>query len=360
VTVDDRDSPLDTQTRWFCASLFDGGSTKSFESDNPADFEEAIKTAALSWIDFRTGDFEKDLAMASKLGFSEPLISALTSSPHNLYEDLKTEMGIKLPSIRVSGAEEPEVEATFTYVFLKNNFILTVHPLEVDRRYAKLRRYADTVLKKIQNVPVPEDRLTQLLIRLIETNSDRNFDHLREIEERSDTLNKSMMDPNTPRKVLGVQIYTMKHALIVYLDALWETVDVIRELHFGDADLISDSPQLLKSVAILAEDVNRHISLTENMSDMLASGLNVMQSIYNNQLQTWNNKLTTVVAYLTILGTAVLVPNTLATVLGNSAFNMDRGDIGWYLTLLVMSTSLAVIGTFWWVKKVGLIPGKSE
>jgi len=45
-----------------------------------------------------------------------------------------------------------------------------------------------------------------------------------------------------------------------------------------------------------------------------------------------------IMTYFTILGTAVLVPNTLATVFGNSAFNMGHQDIGWYTALLVMST----------------------
>ena len=360
MSVNDPSTSQATQFRWSCISLFEGGGTVSRESDNPADFADLVKRAVLSWVDFRTSDLEHDLALAGKLGFSESLINALALSPRNLYEDLNTEMGIKLPSILMSDTGVLEVEATFTYIFLKNNLVLSVHRPEVDRRYASLRKYADTILKKIQGTPDWVDRLTLFLMRLIETNNDRNFDHLRQIEERSDVLNKSMTDPNTPRLVLGGQIYTIKHALILYLDALWETVDVIREMRFGDAELISDSPPLLQSMSLLAEEVNRHISLTENMSDMLASGLNIMQSVYNNQLQAWNNRLTRLVAYLTILGTAALVPNTLATILANTAFNMDGGDIGWYLALLVGSTALSVIGTLWWVRKVGLIPKKSE
>jgi magnesium transporter len=67
-----------------------------------------------------------------------------------------------------------------------------------------------------------------------------------------------------------------------------------------------------------------------------------------------------VITYLTILGTALLVPNTLATIFGNSAFNMDAGDIGWYITLLVVSTTIATTGAFWWVRKVGWMPKKPE
>ncbi len=60
---------------------------------------------------------------------------------------------------------------------------------------------------------------------------------------------------------------------------------------------------------------------------MLASGLEVLQSIYNNQLQILNNKLALLGAYLAIIGTALLVPNTIATVAGNSMFRFEAGDI---------------------------------
>jgi len=81
-----------------------------------------------------------------------------------------------------------------------------------------------------------------------------------------------------------------------------------------------------------------------------------MQTIYNNQLQTINNRFALVMTYLTIVGTAVLVPNTLATILGNQGFNLGPGDIWWYLLLLVVSTVLATIGVWWWLKKRGWLP----
>jgi magnesium transporter len=358
--VDNGYNPVVSKTQWFCVALFEGGQTTVVEADTPADFDDILKKAVIAWVDFRTNDFDNDFRLASLLGFSDSLITALTSSPRNLYEDNKTEMAIRLPSIQINGGEQPEVKANYTFLFLKKNCILTLHPMEVDRRYARLRRYADIVLKKLPASARYEDLLTQLLMRLIETNNDRNFEHLRQIEEHGDTLNKNLMDSKTPRDTLGPQIYGMKHALMVYLDSLWESVDVIRQLRYGDADLISDSQQLLDKMGILAEDVNRQIGLAEHMSDVLASGLEVMQSIYNNQLQILNNKLALVVAYLTIIGTAVLVPNTLATIFGNSAFNMDSSDIGWYTVLLVVSTAIATFASFWWVKKSGWIPKKPE
>ena len=350
-----------TQGRhWFCRALQSDGSINTTDVESFEGIQGLLETAAIAWVDLRTPDFDNDYKLAAQIGFSEQLIAALMSGYRNMYEDLKTEMGVKLPSIQINVDTPLEVRSNATLVFLKKNLILTVHPMEVDRRWARLRRYADSVLKKLPQGINPEDRVTSLLIRLIETNNDRNFEHLRQIEESGDELNKQLMDPKTPRDMLGPQIYNMKHALIIYLDALWESVDVIRDLRYGDADLISDDTTLLDRMGVLAEDVNRQIGLAEHLSDVLASGLEVLQSIYNNQLQVLNNKLAMVVAYLTIIGTALLVPNTLATVLGNSAFNMGSGDRGWYAVLLVVSTIVATLVSFWWVKKFGWVPKRAD
>jgi magnesium transporter len=349
-----------TGKQWFCRALQADGSISSGDFNTAEGINSSIASAVIAWVDLRTPDFENDYKLAAQVGFSEKLISALMSGYRNMYEDFETEMGIKLSSIQINTGTPLEVKPNLTLVFLKKNLILTVHPMEIDRRWARLRHYADSVLKKLPAGFSPEDRLTTLLIRLIETNNDRNFEHLRQIEESGDELNKQLMDPKTPRELIGPRIYEMKHALIIYLDSLWESVDVIRDLRFGDADLVSDTPLLLDRIGVMAEDVNRQIGLAEHLSDVLSSGLEVLQSIYNNQLQVLNNKLAMVVAYLTIIGTALLVPNTLATVLGNSAFNMGSGDRGWYIIMLVVSTIAATMVSFWWVKKFGWVPKRAD
>ena len=258
-----------------------------------------------------------------------------------LYEDLDVEMGMKLPSIQIRAYEQPDVQAYATLMFLRKNFILTIHSMEVDRRFSRLRRYSNRILQKIPAEVCTEDKLTLLLIRIIDQNNDRNFEHLRQIEEQGDELNKKLMDPETPRHQLAPQIYGMKHALITYLNALWETVDVLHDVRYGDAELITNDHHLLQLIGLLAEDVNRQIALAEHLSEVLASGLEVLQSIYNNQLQVLNNRMALIMTYLTVLGTAVLVPNTLATIFGNSAFDMGPKDIGWYTALIVRSTIVA-------------------
>lgn len=346
--------------RWFCVALSPSGSIYRQETESVAAFTEIINNTSISWVDYVVAgvDFDSEArTAAAELGFSNELISAFSAKSYTNYLDLETELGVKISAVQV---REFNVEPYPFLLLMKKNFILTIHPIYVDRRFTRLRRYAETVLKKIPaDIPL-EDRLTLLLIRIVHESNDSNFEHLRQIEEQGDKLNEDMMDPYIPRTKLGPEIYRMKHAVITYLNALWDTVDVLHTLRYGDADLISNDLKIQEKLDGLVEDVNRQISLAEHMSEVLASGLEVLQSIYNNQLQSLNNRLALLMTYLTIIGTAVLVPNTLATMLGNAVFNIGPGDLWWYLILMVGSTVVATFLVYMWVKKQGWIPKKMD
>lgn len=344
---------------WFCATLSTGGVVLSTEADTPNTFVNNLSNAAISWVDYVTEEtFETEAEEAAKLiGFSDEFSIPFISQKRLGYQDWNTELGVKLPSIQV---KQLGVE-TYPLVFLlKKNFIFTMHPRSVDRRFTLLRRYAETILKKIPSGLATEDKLTVLLVRIIEYNNERNFENLRKIDERGDELNQSMADPAVPRDKIGHEIYLMKHSLITYLNALWDTLNVIHTLQNGDAELITNDENLLNKIALASEAVNRQISLAEHMSDVLASGLEVMQTIYNNQLQSLNNKFALVMTYLTIIGTAVLVPNTIATIFSNSAFNMGPKDLIWYWPLLIGATVIATVLVYIWVKRKGWIPKKMD
>ncbi|MFA5078900.1 MAG: CorA family divalent cation transporter, partial [Dehalococcoidia bacterium] len=242
------------EKHWFCVSLSRDGRVTLQDADSPECFLESLKTSLLAWVDYRTSDYEKDVRSgAIALGFSQQLVDALAGNPRLLYEDYSSEMGIKLSSIQIRIDDGIDVQNLTTLLLLRRNFILTIHPILVDRRFIRLRRYSETVFKKVPLDICAEDKLTTLLIRVIDQNNDRNFEHLRQIEARGDDLNRSLMDPQTPRTLLGPQIYNMKHALITYLDALWETVDVLHDLRYGDADLLANDNALLNRLGYLAD-----------------------------------------------------------------------------------------------------------
>jgi magnesium transporter len=202
--------------------------------------------------------------------------------------------------------------------------------------------------------------MTHLLVRIIDENNARNFDYLAEIEEQGDKLFQILSDPKTPRSVIAPKIYEMKHALILYLGGLWATVDALSSLRYGDPELLTDEDRILERVNALIGAVQAQIGLAEHLSEVLASGLEVLQSIYNNQLQIMNNKLAKLVAYLTIVGTALLVPNTIATVAGNQMFAFGPQHVPLYLGTIIVSTVVATFVSWWVLRKFGLLPDEIE
>ena len=348
---------LALEEKGFCVPFFNNGKSVKKEARDIAAFSEIIKGAAVCWLDYVLEDFKKDaISVATKLGFSETLISNLLKDARSSYEDFNTEMGMLIPAIIVDGFN---VKLDPLVILIKKGLIVTLHTTEA-KRFFRVRRYAETFIRKIKITSLPADKITTILIRIIDENNSRNFDHLREIEENADKLSEKLADPKTPRDIIGPDIYNMKHALISYLGGLWAVIDVLNSLRYGDPELLSDDPRILARLSSLASEVNTHLALAEHLSEVLSSGLEVLQSIYNNQLQILNNKMALLVAYLTILGTAVLVPNTLATVLGNAVYGLGPKDSGWFTTLMIGSTIIATLVSYWWVSSRGLLPKRVD
>jgi magnesium transporter len=347
----------ETQASTFIIALRPNQPPLKLQADNPVEFMSYLKTTSLAWVNCRVKDLDSDAAAAaSALGFSPSIVEALLKNRYAGYEDRETELGMMLPAIRV---EKLTVHA-YRYLFLmKDGIIYTIHGQEVVR-LARFARYADVIMRKIPvNIPM-KDKLSLMLERILDENNERNFDGIRTIEEDSDEVGKMLSDPNTPMVKLSPIIYEMKHALITYLNLLWETQNVIHSLRYGDAELITDNPDILEKLEVLSEDVTRHIQLGENLSEVLASGLEVLQGIYNNQLQIINNRMALVLTWMTILGTAFLVPNTIATALGNTAYNLQPKDAWWYSAMLIIATVLSTVVSWWFLKWKGLLPKKVD
>jgi magnesium transporter len=353
--------------RWFCTGLDVSGHTIRQEAESPASFMEIPNRSVITWVDYITDDPVKDLpVVAAQMGFTEAFISNLSCCDQLNYSDFDTEMWLTFPAIQIRGTD---VKAYSLVVLLRKNLVVTFHPRLIDKRFLRLRRYSETILRKIPTDIKSEDRLTILLSRILEANNDSNFRHLRIIEEFGDELNKDLMDKDVDKSVLGPKIYEMKHALIVYLNALWESVDVLQAIRYGDAELLTDDPKLVNLSAAMVEQVKSQIGLSEHMSEVLASGIEATQAIYNNQLTIANNQLTIsnnkltmhnnnlskVVAYLTILGTAILIPNTIATVLGNSVWVLGPDFLLSYLALMFSATVVGSVLMWVWIKRMGLV-----
>jgi magnesium transporter len=337
------------------------------EAESPDTFMEILNRSVISWVDYITDDPARDLpVVAYQMGFSEGFINSLGARDQLNYQDFDTELWLTFPTIQIRGND---VKPYQMIVLMRKNLVFTFHIRLVDKRFLRLRRYSETILRKIPTDIKSEDRQTILLSRILEANNDSNFRHLRIIEEFGDELNKDLMDRDIDKSILGPKIYEMKHALIIYLNALWESVDVLQAIRYGDAELFTDDPKLVNLFAAAVEQVKSQIGLSEHMSEVLASGIEATQAIYNNQLTVANNQLTIsnnqlsvlnnrfakLVAYLTLIGTVLLIPNTMATMLGNSVWVFGPDFLAAYITLFISATVAGTIVMWYWMKKTGLL-----
>jgi magnesium transporter len=335
--------PTQATAPTFCVAMLKNGTTVKLEG-NLEEFLPTIREADFSWVNIQVNDLKEDgIKIAATLGYSPSLITELCSNRFSGYEDQNTELGLIVPAVRVV---QLDVEVNQLIVLIKNNLIVTIHGSHITR-LVKFARYAVTFFKKVPKNLDDVDKITLVLIRILDENNERNFDGIRSIQEQGEEISKYLVETKKFREELGSDIYKMKHALISYLEALWATLDVIHYLRYGDADLITDDAAILQKVGMLSTDLTRQISISEQMSSVLASGLEVMQSIYNNQLQLLNNRFSMIVVWLTVIGTVVLVPNTIATILGVGSFSTHMSEYH-LLLLIIIPTIVSSIWAYWY------------
>ncbi|MCU0631147.1 MAG: CorA family divalent cation transporter [Methanoregulaceae archaeon] len=332
----------------FCVTLKPGGLTDKIVNQSPVQYLVAVRDASVAWVDFTTKELQHEIeVIGPAMGFQRVDYQKLFSGFYSSYEDYDDELGIMLPAVAMT---DEDIMIRPIVILIRGNTIVTVHNEDINR-LLRFSRYAQPFLKKLKADNTP-DSITLVLERIIDENNDRNFEFLRGIEAHGDSISKALIEEKMGRQQIARDIYNMKHILIDYLNVLWATKDVTESLRYGDSDLITDDEHLLGRIGILSNNIDRHIELSEQMSTVLASGLEVMQSIYNNQLQSLNNRFALVTAYLTVLGTAFLVPNTIATIAGSGVMGGTMGEQWWYVPLLALSTIVATLASFLWVLHV--------
>lgn len=348
--------PSPADPRGVCVAILPTEKPIRVLGESPGDFMERLANSTLAWVNFAVDDLKRDAPqVAAVMGFSHNLVEQLLETEYSNYRDREAEFGVRLPVVKIHGHT---LEREPLLILVRWGLILSLHERGKVNRMVRLSRYADVFMRKIpQDRPMP-DKLTILLTRLLNENNERNFDALRFIQEQGDLISSNLLTESTSRDQVGRQVYEVKHLLVSYLDCLWSSLDVIQSLRYGDAELVADDETLLARVGILGDDITRQIQLAEHTTEVLVSGLEVLQSIYNNQLQQLNNRLAMVVAWLTILGTVILVPNTIATLLG--PITSYSGQAFWnYLIGAAVLTGGATFMSWRYVRRQGLIVVKN-
>jgi len=348
-----------------CVALFPGGivQRQTYDAEQLKYCRIVVEKANVAWVNVKVPDMKAEAAnSAVGFGFSRDFVDKLLEADKSEYDDRDSEMGMQIPTVRVSGWT---VKISPLLVLVRRNLILTIHPSDL-KRLVRFSRYAEGTMRKFKESQTVPDRLTLMLIRILDENNEKNFDGLRAIEEEGERFSQYLVDTQGRAEELGEKMHRIKQALVDYLGALWASLDVLHSLRYGDADTITDNPKILDKMSLLVEDVNRNLALGEHVSEVLASGLGVLQTIYNNQLQIYNNqlqllnnKLALLAGWLAIAATAVAVPNTLATLFGIGKV-ADLLPVEVIVFVIVASTVIATYFTYTYVKSKGLMPASPD
>jgi len=303
--------------------------------------DSKLKEFNMSWLEFIVDDVSSDAEeITLKLNLQLDSNSVLNGYYSN-YEDIGTLLGVTIPLIQIKGGH---VSPSPVLIYVSENSIISIHD-EGSERMMNLSSSSEGFLKNLPNKEgdLPE-RLSILLARIIDEISERNYDTLRVLVERAQSIELELGgEKSVTAKDISLEMSKIKRAILTFLSAIWATHTTIHSLRHGDADVLTDRPELLSRFDIVLDDINRQIQLAEQILELLSTGVNVIQT----QL---TNRMSTIIVWLTVIGTAVLVPNTLATIFAivpNSHLFLRE-----MLVAIVLSTVLGSVLSYFAAKRI--------
>ncbi|HJW19744.1 MAG TPA: CorA family divalent cation transporter [Candidatus Nitrosotalea sp.] len=265
--------------------------------------------------------------------------SVLLSGYVSSYEDRGDTLGLMIPFV------VPGNNKTLTapiLIFMKKDLIVTIHD-DYGGKITRLYNYAPTLLRKLpKEADSWADRQTILLARIIDEISESNFSILRLIVERAEQFEIDIAGSRQVTRDISLELSNVRTSLLTFLNATWASYDTVHNLKYGDAEMVSDNEVILAKFEVILGRLDRQIQMSENIMQMVATGVNVVQTEVTN-------KVTILIIWWTVAGTAELVPNTIATVFG---LYPNHETVFWpIVTTVVTSAALATAVAYFYVKK---------
>ena len=185
-----------------------------------------------------------------------------------------------------------------------------------------------------------------LLFRLLDEVSETNFSVLRSIVERAEQVEIDLAGSRQISRDLSLELSNMKRSVLSFLNAVWATHDIIKNLKYGDPDMISDDDDVLEKFEVILGTLDRQIQMAENVLEVISTGITAMNTESSNRL-------TKLIVWLTVAATAVLVPNTLATIFGIPDLEISYT---WVIPVLILATVFSIVVTYRWTKQYRVLP----
>ena len=304
--------------------------------------DEAIKEISLghlTWIECVVDNIVNDTpTVLQSLGITmDP--SVLLSGYVSSYEDKEDTLGLMVPFVVTSSNK---TQTSPLLIFIKKDLVVTIHD-DYGGKITRLYNYSGTLLRKLPKESEQwADRQTILLARIIDELSETNFSILRLIVERAEQFEIDLAGSRQVTRDIPLELSDMKTSLLTFLNAIWATYDTVHNLKYGDAEMISDDESILAKFEVILGRLDRQIQMSENVMQMVATGVNVIQTEVTN-------KVTILIIWWTVAGTAELVPNTIATVFG--LFPNHEQFLPWIISTIVVSAGLATTVAYLYVRR---------
>jgi len=313
------------------------------ESINLEEAAKIVSLGNLTWIEVVVDDIVAETPdILERLGITMEA-STLLSGYITEYEDAGDTLGIMVPFIFTG---ESRTQTSPCLIFMKKDLILTIHD-DYGGKITKLYNYTDTLMRKLPQSPDSwAERQTMLLFRLLDEVSETNFSVLRSIVERAEQVEIDLQGARQISRDLSLELSNMKRSVLSFLNAVWATHDVVRNLKYGDPDMVSDDDDILEKFEVVLATLDRQIQMAENVLEVISTGITAINTESSNQL-------TKLIVWLTVAATAVLVPNTLATIFGIPDLGIS---FTWVIPVLIIATIISSVITYSWTKQYRVLP----
>ncbi len=188
------------------AALATDGSTVKKTSATLQEIVPSLQDFSLSWLEFVVDDVpEGARGIIDELGITLAPSSVLAGYYSN-YEDEGDVLGVTIPLIRFSSGN---VDPSPVLIYVTKKRVLSIHDESVER-LLRLSTYSDQFLRKLPSAPDEwVDRQSLLFARIIDEISERNYDTLRLIVERAQSIEIELTAERRPTKVVTLEVSKM-------------------------------------------------------------------------------------------------------------------------------------------------------
>ena len=246
---------------------------KFFSEDN-SKLAKVAEKAEIGWSNCIVNDVRRESeSVAATFKFNVNLVRQVLQGRYSSFVDNETQAALMLPSIQVKAGQ---VRIHPVLVLIREGLILTIQDRDITR-FAAFARYAETHLRKMHAGWNRTDKLTWILLRLIDENNERNYIGIKTLAGEIDKLGRLLADQDLGYTKISGATYDLKHNITFFLSALWENYNILRVLNHGDIQVLSVRTEILDRITALIDENAWYIQLGENLTLILGSGAEAMQ-----------------------------------------------------------------------------------